>query len=855
MTTQKGTLRTFSVVPALPDSLASLRELAHNLWWCWNADAFELFRRLDPDTWEAVNHNPVRLLAETDQARIDRMAHDDGYVAVVARVHQRFREHVAADTWFRAEHGEVGETAIAYFSAEFGLNECLPIYSGGLGILAGDHLKSASDLGLPLVGVGLLYREGYFRQYLSGDGWQQEFYPELDFYMMPLELEKREDRSRITISVEYPGRTVAAQIWRVRVGRISLLLLDANLPENAPADRDITAQLYGGDLEMRISQEILLGIGGVRALATLGIRPEIFHMNEGHAAFLALERIRQLMAEHGVSFAEAAEAVKAGNVFTTHTPVPAGNDVFDEAMMARYFRGISQGLGLSWDEFMGLGRQNPQDKREPFCVTVLALRLAEGRNGVSKLHGEVSRKMWQGIWPDTLLDEVPITSITNGVHARSWQSYDLAQLFDRYLGPRWVDKPGDQSVWEDVDRIPDGELWRTHERRRERLVAVARTRMQKQLAQRGASSHIVALAGEVLDPEALTIGFARRFAPYKRATLLFRDLERLGRLLNDPARSVQIIFAGKAHPRDNKGKEMIRQIVQIGRREDFRESIVFLEDYDMGLAHYLVSGVDVWLNTPRRPLEASGTSGMKIAVNGGPNISVLDGWWCEGYAPENGWAIGRGEEYDDPEAQDALESQALYDLLEQEVVPTFYERRGSGVPRKWVQMMKANLRSVCPVFNTNRMVQEYAERLYLPALGRARKLGANALADARALAAWQKSLRSRWHAIKVISTELDTRGQFTVGDELAVRAEIDLGEISPDDVSVEVYEGDVDAQRHIQNPTVVPLACEGRGGDGAWRYAGSIPCRGAGRHGCILRILPRHPDLGNPHDTGLILWA
>jgi len=856
MAKQMGTLRTFSVVPALPANLSPLRELAYNFWWCWNADAFELFRRLDPDLWDEINHNPVRLLAETGQERIDEASRDSGYVAAVERVRQKSAEYMGATTWFQDTYGELGDTRIAYFSAEFGLNECLPIYSGGLGILAGDHLKSASDLGLPLVGVGLLYSEGYFRQYLSADGWQQEFYPELDFYALPLELEKAPDRSRVMVSVEYPDRTVQAQVWRVRVGRVPLFLLDTNLPENRPADRELTSRLYGGDLEMRVSQEILLGIGGVRALATLGIQPEIYHMNEEHSAFLALERIRQLMADHNTTFRDAAQAVAAGNVFTTHTPVPAGNDVFSESLMSKYFKTYVKSLGVSWEEFMALGRQNPKHKGEPFCMTVLALKLATRRNGVSKLHGQVSRKMWRRIWPHTPLHEVPIESITNGVHARSWQSYDLAQLFDRYLGPHWVDKPADQSIWEGVDRIPDGELWRTHERRRERLVAVARARLRNQLRNRGASSREVAQADEVLDPEALTIGFARRFATYKRATLLFRDMDRLRRLLNDPSREVQIIFAGKAHPRDNEGKELIRRIVQTSRQEGLREKIVFLEDYDMCVAHYLTSGVDAWLNTPRRPREASGTSGMKIAVNGGPNISVLDGWWCEGYAPENGWAIGRGEEYGDVETQDAVESQSLYDLLEKEVVPTFYDRGNDGLPRKWIRMMKANLRSVCPAFNTNRMVHDYAERFYVPAIGRARKLMANGLADAKALAAWKARMAKAWGQIQVLSVEVDTRGEFTVGEDLPVRAIIRLGEIRPDDVSVELYEGRLDTQRQIQQPDIVAMACEGsHEGEQVWRYAGAIPCRQAGRHGFVLRVLPRHDDLVNPHDTGLILWV
>jgi len=851
----KGILRTFSVVPALPDNLKPLMDLAYNFWWCWNSEAFELFRRLDPEVWEDVNHNPVRLLGEIDQRRIDGAAQDSGYVAAVRRVAEKFGEYAGAKTWFETNYPEHKEARIAYFCAEFGLNECLPIYSGGLGILSGDHVKSASDLGLPLVGVGLLYRQGYFRQYLSADGWQQEFYPELDFYELPVRLEKDKKGAPVVVEVAYPGRTVKAQIWRAQVGRVPLLLLDTNMKENSPSDRDITARLYGGDRDMRISQEILLGIGGVRALNALGIKPEVFHMNEGHSAFLALERIRLLMSENKVSFKEAAEAVAAGNVFTTHTPVPAGNDVFHEGMMSKYFQAYSKTLGLKWDEFMALGRQNPNDKSEEFCMTVLALRLASSKNGVSKLHGKVSRQMWRRMWEDIPVDEVPIESITNGVHARSWLSYDMATLLDRYLDPRWTELPAVESIWQAIDRIPDAELWRTHERRRERLVSVARRRLRKQLTRRGASANEVERAAEVLDPEALTIGFARRFAAYKRATLLFRDIERLSRILNDKSRPVQILFAGKAHPHDNIGKDIIRLIVQTARREDLRDKIVFLEDYDMCLAHYLVSGVDVWLNTPRRPLEASGTSGMKVAVNGGLNISILDGWWCEGYTPENGWAIGMGEEYDDHEAQDAIEGQALYDLLEKEVIPMFYDRGSDGLPRKWIQKMKASMRTVCPVFNTNRMVHEYMERFYLPAIHRGRRLLENNLERSAKLARWKENLRANWNKIKVAAVAVDTEKQFAIGSELPVQARVDLGSIKPEDVSVQIYEGKVGAQRVIQNPNIVEMTCQGSGKDGVYTYTGSVLCRETGLHGFVLRIIPRHDDLANPLDTGLIFWA
>ncbi len=642
---------TFRVIPSLPASLERLRDLAYNLSWAWNHDAIDLFRRLDRDLWETTLHNPVLMLGTIRQERLEEVMADDGFMAHLERVGRDLDRYMQArNTWYSKNCPNGDGARIAYFSAEFGLTECLRIYSGGLGILAGDHLKSASDLGLPLVGVGLLYQQGYFRQYLNPDGWQQEQYPDNDFYNLPLTLERQLSGAPLTVEVEYPGRTVKAQVWRVQVGRVPLYLLDTNVEGNRPDDRDITDQLYGGDSDMRIRQEILLGIGGIRALEILGLRPTVCHMNEGHSAFLALERIRLLMQDCQLTFAEAREAAMAGNVFTTHTPVPAGIDRFHPDLIDQYFSGYYPRLGLSRHEFLGLGRMNPNDPNGYFCMAVLAMRLAYRINGVSQLHGRVSRQMWQEVWPQVPADEVPILGITNGIHPRSWISNDMAGLYDRYLGPRWSDRPADAKIWQQATRIPDEELWRTHERRRERLVTFARGRLRDHLEQQGGSPSEIGHADEVLDPEALTIGFARRFATYKRATLLFRDLERLARILGDKDRPVQLIFAGKAHPQDNAGKELIRQIIHLARRQEFRNRIVFLEDYDMDVARYLVQGVDVWLNTPRRPHEASGTSGMKATANGGLNLSILDGWWDEGYTPDTGWAIGGGEEYRDDQS-------------------------------------------------------------------------------------------------------------------------------------------------------------------------------------------------------------
>ncbi len=845
----------FVVVPSLPDKLRQLWDLAYNLWWCWNPEAIELFRRMDRDLWEQVYHNPVAMLGVISPEQLEQLAADDGFLAHMERVYIQFADYMSSATWFGSAHPEAADLAIAYFSLEFGLSESVPVYSGGLGVLAGDHTKSASDLGVPLLGVGLLYREGYFRQYLNAEGWQQEYYPDNDFFNMPVSLVRDADGKPVSITVGYPGRDVRAQIWRVAVGRVTLYLLDANIDDNRPEDREITGRLYGGDTgsEDRIKQEIMLGIGGIRALKAVGVEPAVCHMNEGHSAFLALERTRVLMQQGGVSLAEACVAVAAGNVFTTHTPVPAGNDMFSPQLIDKYLGDYYAALGLSRNEFLALGRQNPADRDEPFCMPVLALKFANYSNGVSKLHGEVTRRMWARVWDGVPLDEVPITSITNAIHTRSWISREMVGLYDRYLGPKWIESPADQSVWERVEQIPDGELWRTHERRRERLVAFARRRLREQLRRRGAPAGEIGQADEVLDPEALTIGFARRFAAYKRATLLLRDPERLERLLENKERPVQVIFAGKAHPKDNSGKELIRQIVQFARRH--RRYVVFLEDYDMNIARYLVQGADMWLNTPRRPMEASGTSGMKVTANGGINMSIPDGWWVEGFNSENGWTIGLGEDYGgDYDYQDEIESRAVYDMLEKEVIPMFYERGADGLPRRWVERMKAAMRSICPTFNTNRMVHEYAERFYVPAARRHERLTGRQLAKAKELAQYLAMLRAEWPKLRIEAIETESVEELPVGSQLKVRARVRLGTIAPEQVAVQLFEGLLDPDGNIVDAEVVPMAPSGDGGDGVREFIGSIVCRTSGQHGFSVRIVPHHEDLSSPFHTGLIAW-
>ena len=856
-------LRTFTIEPSLPEELAGLMELAYNLRWAWRGEIREVFRRLDQSLWEQTGHNPVAILGQISQDRLNAVSRDPGFISQFHRAYAELREYLSKDGWYGEVHGHADSPRVAYFCAEYGLTECLPIYSGGLGVLAGDHLKSASELGLPLVGVGLLYQQGYFRQRLNADGWQLELFPRNDFHNLPVQQVRQESGDDggarpepLTVEVDFPGRKVKVGIWLVRVGRVNLYLLDTNLPGNTPEDRQITAQLYGGDQEMRIRQEIILGIGGVRALTALGIRPKVFHMNEGHSAFLGLERIRMLMVEHGVPFEAAREAVVASNVFTTHTPVPAGNDAFEAWLIERYFSEYWGQLGLSREQFLALGRQNGNNGDEPFSLTVLALRLSSSRNAVSKLHGDVSRKLWSGVWPGLPVDEVPIIHITNGVHTGSWISYDLAGLYDRYLGPDWQEQPAAAKVWEAVDQIPDTELWRTHERRRERLVAFARRRLRDQLQRRGAGSAELAAAEEVLDPEALTIGFARRFATYKRANLILQDTQRLSRLLNNPKMPVQIIFSGKAHPRDNPGKDLIRQIVHIARAPEFRRSIVFLEDYDLSVARYLVQGVDVWLNTPLRPMEASGTSGMKVAANGGLNVSVLDGWWNEGYSPDVGWAIGSGESYEDLDYQNAVESHALYDLLEKEVVPMFYSRGQDGLPRGWIGRMKAAMRKLAPVFNTNRLVREYCETFYLPAMRRWGVLTAEGFVEARGLAEWKQRLREQFSEVRVESVHDNMNGVSRVGRPVRVEATVFLGPVSPEDILVQLYHGRLDADGQLQHGEAVDMQPLGPPGEDARvGYVAEMPCQWTGLAGYTIRILPRHRALPDAREMGLIKWA
>ncbi|TXJ55488.1 alpha-glucan family phosphorylase [Brachyspira aalborgi] len=848
----------YMVSPSLPKELEPLLEITKNFWWCWNQKAVNLLRTIDIDNYDEKDHNPIRILGESSQECFYNMLHDDAVMMNLAEVYDEFKTYMNQETWYASldDSQKTENEKIAYFSFEYGLHESLPNYSGGLGILSGDHLKSASDLGLPFIAVGLLYRKGYFRQYLNADGWQQEYDIENDFFNLALEKVLDSNGETMKVDVDLPGRKVYAQIWKANVGRIQLYYLDANIEENSVEDRDITAQLYGGNLETRIQQEILLGIGGIKALKKLGIKPTIYHMNEGHSAFLSLERIRQLMIDNKLDRKTAREVVFSSNVFTTHTPVPAGNDVFPIEMMQKYFVDYIKQIDMSMEEFLKLGKIDPNNQKEDFCMTVLALNLSAENNGVSELHGHVSREMWKDIWKGVPAKELPIDSITNGIHTLSWISFDMQNLLDRYLGPRWRTKPLEYGIWERVQKIPDAELWRTHERRKERLIDFCRERLKAQIINRGFTKNEINHAEQILTPEALTIGFARRFATYKRGTLLFRDIERLKKIISNPHRPVQIIFAGKAHPHDNGGKELIKNIAEICRRQEFRDHIVFLEDYDINVARYMVQGVDVWLNSPRRPLEASGTSGMKVPPNGGLNFSILDGWWDEAYDGQNGWAIGNREEYTDLEYQDEVESNALYNVLENEIIPLYYERGRDDIPRQWVTAMKWSMQTVCPQFSTNRMVADYFNKFYTNASRRYINMTSDDFKKSKELKSWKDNIYSKWSKVSFENTmsEMPSRN-LQVGSKFEVKTIVNLGNIAPDSVRVELYHGKLSMKDEITEPTIVEMKHSSDLGNGRHSFIGSLECVNTGQSGYAIRMYPYHKDLGYKFDMKMIIWS
>ena len=851
------TFQIYNVTPILPATLEPLREMSFNLWWTWEPSARRLFRHLDPELWDRTNHNPIRMLQLSRQSRLEELSQDKNFLRELKQIFEEFEKYLGRhDTYGKTGAGSAIKNPIAYFSAEFGFHESIPNYSGGLGILASDHCKSASDLDLNFVAIGLLYRHGYFRQQIDKDGIQGAINLNQNFYHLPIR-EIRRDDTKLLISVPILDREVFARLWELRVGRVNVYLLDTDIPENTAEDRLITAELYGGDLEMRMRQEIMLGIGGVKALSALGIQPDVFHMNEGHSAFLALERIRLNVVERKLDFYSALQVVAAANVFTTHTPVPAGQDSFSRDMMQKYFGKFAKELSIPFDELFSFGhtRLNSDD---PFSMTILALRLSRHGNGVSKLHGEVTRSLWKDVWSGVPVHEVPITSITNGVHAKTWMAPEFAALYRKHLGA-WEEHLTEPEFWRGVIDIPDAQLWETHQKLKRRLVDFVRDRERQRRERMGESPEFIRKVNRVLDPEILTIGFARRFATYKRGTLLFSDKERLKRLANDSTRPVQFIFAGKAHPRDEAGKALIQEVYRFSREGGLENRVVFLEDYDSYIARRLVQGVDLWLNHPLRPMEASGTSGMKSAPNGGINLSVLDGWWREGYNGSNGWAIGAEIDDGTTEFQNEVDASSLYQLLENQIVPLYYAKPDGKLPLAWLQLMRESIRSVTPVFNTQRMVKEYTEQLYIPAARAHGNLSSDSCGAATQLSKWKAQMRKDWPQVQISDVQVANkdRQSILVGESLQISARVHLGGVDPRHVRVEAYHGEMD-NGDIRNPiaTVLQQSPDQSGtANGNYIYQGSVPATESGTYGFSVRVVPTHPCLMQAHELRLIAWS
>jgi glycogen phosphorylase len=853
-------LRRFTVRAALPQPLAPLGELVMNLRWSWNPDSLDLFEAVDPETWAAVGHDPVRLLGEVGADRMAALAKDRRFLRRLSDAADDLHDYLEQPRWYQSLR-DVPQ-AIAYFSPEFGITEVLPQYSGGLGILAGDHLKAASDLGVPIIGVGLLYRRGYFTQSLSPDGWQQERYPPLDPNGLPLTLLRDDDDQPVKVGVGLPeDKTLRAQVWRAQVGRVPLLMLDSDVEDNAPPEREVTDRLYGGGTDHRLLQEMLLGIGGVRAVRefcalTGHPEPEVFHTNEGHAGFLGIERIRELTEDQGLDFDEAVVAVRAGTVFTTHTPVPAGIDRFPLELIESFFGGDNASKGVPVDRILGLGAE---EDPEMFNMAHMGLRLAQRANGVSKLHGVVSRDMFGSLWPGFDATEIPITSVTNGVHAPTWVAREVMDLAAREVGPSLVEEA---QGWDGVAKVPDDAIWATRRAMRARLVGEVRRRLRESWLQRGVSEAGLGWIDTAFDPDVLTIGFARRVPSYKRLTLMLRDIDRLTRILLDPDRPVQMVIAGKSHPADDGGKALVQQMVKFSDDPLVRHRIAFLPDYEIGMARHLYHGCDVWLNNPLRPLEACGTSGMKSALNGGLNLSIRDGWWDEMFDGANGWAIPTAPDGVDPEVRDAREAAALYDLIENQVRSRFYDvvpySPGSSdrerLPRRWIEMVRHTLQSLGPQVLASRMVRDYVIELYSPAAASSRGMSRDGYAGSRDVSAWIQKVRAAWSSVRVSHVESSGVGDAPeLGQQVEVRAVVELGELQPDDVEVQVVYGRVDEHDEIRDPVYADMR-QAETVAGSWRYECAVPLERRGAFGYTVRVLPRHESVSAPADLDLVAF-
>ena len=844
-----------TVNPQLPKSIEKLGEISENLWWSWNTEFLKIFKEIDIDLWEQCNKNPVKFLRLVDQEKLERASTDPEILRNYRVNVDNFESYMKSrTTWFSKQYPENKDDVIAYFSAEYGLDETLPIYSGGLGILSGDHLKSASDLGIPIVAIGLLYKNGYFNQKINRNGEQVSEYYNIEMDNLPIKPLKDENGEDVIVNIKLQKDKLYIKVWKICVGRVNLYLLDTDIPENKEEYRGITLKLYGGDQEMRIRQEMVLGIGGVKVLQELGITPKVYHMNEGHSSFLVLEAIKQTIKQKQVSFEIAKDIVTAKTVFTTHTPVPAGNDIFPIGLVEKYFDGYWKDLGITKEQFLELGMKPRDESKNSFNMGILALKIAGKKNGVSRLHESVSRELFSDVWPDIAPQESPITYVTNGVHTCSWLAPNLKELYNQYLEPYWQDRIYSDETWKRIDKIPDEELWEAHKQRKIKLLKLVRDNVTARLKNNGVHYEKIREIVSGLNPDALTIGFARRFATYKRATLIFKDLERITQILNDTNRPVQIIFAGKAHPADKEGQDLIKYIHEISLMPQFKGKIFLLENYNINVARHLVSGVDVWLNNPRRPMEASGTSGEKASVNGVVNFSILDGWWAEGYNTKNGWAIGTNEEYYSYEEQDLADSESIYKTLEDKIIPAYYNKNEKSISETWIRLMKNSIMSTGGKYSTARMLVDYTEKLYMPLLNLTNKYFSS-LENVTEYNRIKQELYANWNDIKI--TQENNADNITVdaGNKIKVSCKVELPNIDKDYIQTECYYGKILENGIVEDINIMPMdLVEENNETKTYTYETKIEMKTGGNYGYTFRVMPKHPMLLDPENLNLVKW-
>ena len=845
-----------TVNPQLPKRIEKLSEISNNLWWSWNTEFLRLFKKIDKDLWETCEKNPVKFLKQVSQERLEAVATNTEFLKEYDRLAKEFNDYVTSkNTWFANKYPENKNDLIAYFSAEYGLDQTIPIYSGGLGILSGDHLKSASDLGIPLVAVGLLYKNGYFHQKINGYGDQETEYNNIELSNLPINPVKDGNGEELKIYVKFENRKVYLKVWQINVGRIKLYLLDSDIDENSPEDRETTLRLYGGDQEMRIKQEIVLGMGGTNLLTqVLGLNPTVYHMNEGHSAFLILELIKNIIREKKVSFEVAKDIASSKTVFTTHTPVPAGNDIFPIALVEKYFKGFWPRLNLDREEFLKLGMKPCTELEPGFNMGILALKVAGKKNGVSKLHGAVSRELFGDVWPEIAANESPITYVTNGIHTCSWLAPSLKELYNKYLIPYWQDNIFKDEVWENINNIPNQELWGIHQQRKQKLLELVKESTTNRLRRSGYSYEEINDITSKLNANALTIGFARRFATYKRATLIFKDLERITQILNNADRPVQLIFAGKAHPADKEGQDLIKRIHEISMMPQFKGKIFLLENYNIAMSRYLVSGVDVWLNNPRRPMEASGTSGQKASVNGVINFSVLDGWWAEGYNQENGWTIGTNAEFTSYEEQDIADSQSMYRTLEEKIIPTYYEKDENGISEKWMKIMKNSITSTGGKYSTSRMLVDYTNNLYMPLCNLTKKYYEN-VDNVAEFNLWKKNLYTNWKDIKITQKNNLNNITMDAGNNIEVKCEVQLPNIDVDNITAQCYYGKILDNGIVENVSIIPMKLTSSDEENKiYEYTTKIELKTGGNYGYTFRVMPKHEMLLDSENLNLVKW-